>query len=76
MYELNSENLTALGGPMGSSEHTWSNFRKYYSTMELAKEAAEKDYGKKLQWIKTKTGFRTKDLGYVMYHIKELKVEK
>jgi len=75
MFELRSENLTGLGGRMGS-EHTWTNFRKFYSTAELAIEAAEKDYGNKIKWYKNKNGFRSPDLRYVMYHIKEVKVEK
>lgn len=75
MFELESENLTGLGGMMGT-EHTWTNFRKFYSSAELAKEAAEKDLGEKIEWFKTKNGFRSGDLGHVMYHIKEVKVEK
>lgn len=75
MYELESENLTHLGGLMGT-EYTFPNWRKFFSTPELAKAAAEKDYGKPLKWLKTKKGWRTEDLRYVMYHIRKVEVEK
>lgn len=77
MYELESENLTSLGGPMGTEE-TWVNWRKFYHTIGAAKAAAEKDYKgdqKPLKWIKVGSGFRTEDLRYVMYHIGKIKVE-
>jgi hypothetical protein len=75
MFELRSENLTGLGGMMGT-ERTWTNFRKFYSSTELAKDAAEKDLGEKINWKKTTNGFNSGDLGHVMYHIKKVKVEK
>jgi len=75
VFELRSENLTGLGGMMGT-ERTWTNFRKFYSTAELAIEAAEEDYSDEIKWYKMKTGFRSSDLGHVMYHIKEVKLEK
>jgi hypothetical protein len=77
MYELVSENLSGLGGPMGTEE-TWDNWRKFYDTIDAAKIAAEKDYkgGKKpLKWIKEGSDFRTEDLSYVMYHIHKIKIE-
>lgn len=73
MYQLVSENLTNLGGPMGT-EYTFDNFRSQFSTLEKAKHFAESDYGGKIDWIKTKKGVRSKDLGYVMYHIDKLTV--
>lgn len=74
LYELISENLTCVGGPMGS-ERTWQNFRKIFSSLEEAKKHAEKDYENSLDWIKTKEGYRTQDLGHVMYEINILKAE-
>jgi hypothetical protein len=95
-YELVSENLTGLGGPMGT-ERTWDNFRKSFkddldgshgmipvdgSGLAKAKAFAEEDYKKhmkdkkvKFEWIKTDTGFRSPDLGFVMYRINEIKFE-
>lgn len=76
LYELVSENLTGLGGPM-DSEHTWTNWRKYCKDIKQAKELAQKDYGdEKIEWIRTKTGLRSPDLGYVMYHINRIQTEK
>lgn len=74
MYILRSENLTNLGGRMGT-EYTFSNFEKYFNSLSSARKYAEKDYGSKLEWIKEKYGFRTKDLSYVMYHIRKIKTE-
>ena len=71
MYCLISENLTGLGGAMGT-EKTWNNFERFYKTLKKAKAEAVKDYKKPLRWIKTKTGLRTEDLSYVMYHIDKI----
>lgn len=78
-YCLKSENLTHLGGPMGS-EYTTTNFCKYFSSVSKAKDYAEKDYKKtrgqeKIIWIKTKTGIRSPDLLWVMYYIDIVKEE-
>ncbi len=72
MYQLINEDLTNLGGPPGrnhSTEHSMGHFRK----LSKAKEAAEKDYGKKISWKKIKNGYRSPDMDNVMYHIKEIK---
>ena len=74
-YELVSENLTNLGGMMGT-ESTYDNWRKPFTNVKDAKKYAEKDYGKKINWRKSGTDFCSGDLSYVMYHIKELKVVK
>ncbi len=71
LFALESENLTGLGGPMGS-ERTWTNWRKFFKTVSSAKAFAEKDYGKAIQWDKSNC---SGDLRYVMYHIKRVKVE-
>lgn len=84
MVELTSENLTCVGGPMGT-ERTWTNWRKFFNTIEDAKAYAEKDYNKEIQWDKSKGPTRdfvpldltcSGDLGYVMYHIRDVKVER
>jgi len=78
-FELRSENLTNLGGPMGS-EYTYDNWSKSFSTMEKAREAAEKDYKKcrgdeAIVWTGGKKNCRTQDLRFVMYHIREVTVK-
>ena len=75
MYELVSENLSNMGGPMGSEDTTTTNFRKLYKKITAARTAAEKDFGSKLKWTKTKDGERSPDMGFVMYHINKLKTE-
>ncbi len=81
MYELRSENLTHLGGPMGS-EYTYDNWRKHFTKIEFAKEYAEKDYLKKnnnpekIKWVKEYNHIRTQDLGFVMYYITPIKCKK
>jgi|GEM_PF-6944042 hypothetical protein len=74
MVTLTSENLTGLGGPMGS-ERTTTNWRKYFSTPELAMEYAEKDFGEKIPWRTEGVNFHSPDLRYVMYHINHVEVE-
>ena len=84
MFSLTSENLSVLGGPMGK-ERTWNNWTKYFNAVDAAKKFAEKDYGKEIDWSKSKGPTRnlvpidllcSGDLGYVMYHIKEVEVEE
>jgi len=74
MYELINENLSGLGGPMGT-ESTTECSMGHYNELENAKKAAEKDYGKKIKWEKTKKGFRSPDLVYVMYHIRKVVIK-
>ena len=74
MFELVSENLTGLGGRMGT-ERTWTNFRKHFNSAANAKRHAERDYGKPIKWTKTNRGWRSPDLLHVMYHVKPLKTE-
>lgn len=79
MYSLMSENLSGLGGPMGS-EHTTTNWVKYFFTKGNAKVYAERDYKENggtedIKWVRTNNGIRTQDLGFVMYHIDEIVVE-
>ena len=76
MYTLISENLTNLGGPMGS-EYTFDNYRKSFLKLETAINFAEKEYGKEIIWKKDdKTGeLCSGDLSYVMYTIKPIKFE-
>ena len=73
IFQLRSENLTNLGGPMGT-ENTFDNFNKPFQTLESAKAYAEKDYGKPIEWIQEKNYVRSPDLAWVMYHIKEVEV--
>jgi len=82
MYELKSENLTHLGSPMGS-EYTTTNWRKFFTTIDLAKKYAEKDYlsGNKnpetIEWTEESPDhIRSQDLSFVMYHIKTVKCEE
>lgn len=70
MYKAISENLTHLGGLMGT-EYTTYNWTASCSSLKDAKERCEKDYGKPIGWIKTDKGLRSPDLLYVMYYINE-----
>ena len=81
IYMLCSENLTNLGGPMGT-EYTYNNWVKHFDSIEKAKAYALKDYQKetqskdKLKWLGDgEDAVRTEDLRFVMYHIKTVKVE-
>lgn len=76
MYSLTSENLSGLGGSMGT-ERTWANWVKYFNSIKEAKAYAEKDYtgGRDLVWSRTSAGYCSPDLGYVMYWISKIKTE-
>jgi len=70
VYKLVSENLTQLGGRMGT-ERTSTNFTKIFSTVDGAKKYAEKDYGNKIEWKDRKEYITSGDLRYVMYEIRK-----
>lgn len=80
MWVLINEDLTHLGGPMGT-EYTTTRWRKCYNDIDAAKAAAQEDYEPNhfgpLRWIKDgdQGAIRTNDLGYVMYYIKPVKTE-
>lgn len=71
MFLAISENLTNLGGPMGT-ERTYPNWRKYFNTAEAALDYCAEEYGEPLTWINTANGFRSPDLGHVMYRVQKL----
>lgn len=74
-YRLVNEDLTHLGGPMGT-EYTEDRWSKNYATVEQAKQAAEKDYDSPIEWVKERNGgWRSPDLGYVMYRIEPITLE-
>ena len=74
MFQLYSENLTGLGGSMGT-EHTWANYVKFFISVDLAKEYAETGFGNPIKWKKFRDGYKSPDLRYVMYYISKIKVE-
>lgn len=65
MFELTSENLF----------DSVCDFRKYFRKSTNAKEHAEKECGKKIKWTRTRNGWCSPDLGYVMYRIKHIDTE-
>lgn len=82
MYVLIRENLTHLGGPMGT-EYTYADWRKYFTTIEKAKRYAVKDSaaftkatGEALRWRKERRGACSQDCGSHMYFIRPVKVEE
>jgi len=83
IYMAVSENLTGLGGPMGS-ERTIINWQKHFHIISTAKRYCEQNYKEKtkgekyiekLQWYNDGDGFQTQDLGFVRYIIKVIKVK-
>ena len=76
IYMLTSEDLSHLGGPMGS-EYTTTNYVKPFEDLEAAQEYAEKEYKRgKITWTKDKKKAKwcSGDLAFVMYNIEEVKV--
>lgn len=85
IYELESRNLTGLGGSM-DSEHTWRNWNRYFTSIDEAKNFAERDYKSKagdfkdivIEWgLETEFIDKTiiltsQDLRWVMYYIRKI----
>jgi hypothetical protein len=83
-FELKSEDMTHLGGPMGS-DYTKENWHKLFKSLGSAKACAERDYNKQIKGL-TKGyrklcwkedgygGWTTGDLLFVMYTIKRVSV--
>lgn len=82
IFSLRRENLQNLGGPMGS-ESTSTDFIRYFTTVEFAKEHALLDFstGRSLaqpfKW-KSKKGDKcnSEDLGFCMYYIEPIEIVK
>lgn len=80
VYTAIFEDLTHLGGPMGT-EYTTEHTLGVFATIEGAKKACEKHYqqhttrGARLRgWRKDKKSIRTDDLGWAMYHVRPTEV--
>lgn len=84
VYELIYEDLTHLGGPMGS-EYTIRTSMGLFSDPNAAKGAGHNDYmlrtsGKKdrhrdFTWLEKGPGeWRTPDMGFVMYHVEARRI--
>ena len=91
LWQLIYEDLTHLGGPMGT-EYTTESDWGFFTSVKAAKEKAEKYYSsrkgaiyhpEKIEWKqdsyyhngKSCRETRSQDLGYVMFHIRKVKVE-
>jgi hypothetical protein len=74
VWEAIAEDLTKLGGSMGS-EYTTEDSLGLFSLKDTAKKACEKHYKGSLNtWYKTSQKEYTPDLGWVMYHVIKRKV--
>ena len=80
MFQLESENLSGLGGPMGT-ESTSINWVKPFASLGAAKGYAEKDYSRQIGaknakarpvvWVRENSRYvRSEDMSFVMYHIR------
>ena len=74
MYQVIRENLSGLGSPMGTEDTSDSNIG-HFRKITNAKGACEKDYGKDISWRRTNSGWRSPDLGHVMYHIRLIELK-
>lgn len=87
IFSLRRENLTELGGPMGT-ESTSTDFIKYFSKKIYAKQYAKKDLSKnhskkdwQIVWFNnhnenSPNDCHSEDLGFCMYNVNEIKIEK
>jgi len=75
IYQLTSENLQGLGGPMGT-ERTTVNWVKPFESLETAQAYAVNDYegDETIKWTKGSDGWHSQDLRWVMYYIHEVEL--
>lgn len=78
IYEAIYEDLSHLGGPMGT-EYTTEHSLGVFDDPQKAKNACQASYKKEgvktlLKWIKSGENLRTPDLGFVMYHVRIRKI--
>lgn len=77
-YMLEAIDMTEAGGPMGSTR-TPVVMRRYFSSLEGAKNVAEDHYNGSrgpIKWERSSGYITSGDLGYIMYTISSIKVEK
>lgn len=68
-YELTANDLSHLGGPMGT-EYTTISLRRNFNSKQEAKAFAANHYGKPIKWIKqTPNKDYSGDLRYIDYTI-------
>lgn len=77
-YILENEDITNVGGPMGSSTST--RYRKYFKDLANAKSHAVREYVVKtgnpaFKWKRGNGQWSSPDLGYVMYTISKIEWE-
>lgn len=78
IFKLISENMTSLGGPMGT-ERTYINWERHYTDLDAAKAHAEKEYfkdseGGTFKWMREGKNYTSGDLRWVMYTIEPVKI--
>lgn len=83
MFELHAEDLSRLGGPMGT-ETVRTIYRKFFSKITFAKYYAEREYALRghrtteIKWSASHQGrvWTSGDLGFVKYTIRPVEVER
>lgn len=79
MFVLTAEDLTGLGGPMGT-ERTVTVLMEYFKSVDNAKQFALKHYqrnrpGETFKWEKRGSKWTSGDLMFVMYDIEPIKTK-
>lgn len=83
VYRLLAENLTSVGGPMGSDTYELPYFDEFYYSIEAAKKRAETHYSTeygngprvKIKWKREKGGLTSGDLHFVEYTITQIVIK-
>jgi len=77
IYEAIAEDLTNLGGPMGTEE-VYEKWRRLFYQPSAAKEYCEQDYKKyhrsSFKWKKDGQGWSSGDLLFIMYSVRPVKI--
>ena len=74
-WTLEAEDLSHLGGPMGT-EYTTTMFVRNFGTLEEAKTYAIRHYKGPIKWLRERSAWTSGDLLWVEYTITPLRFEE
>lgn len=75
VFALTSEKLVHNYHKFEPREN-YTNFVKFFSSLEKAKNFAEKEYSAKIDWKEEDSRLVSPSLSFVKYYIREIKLEE
>lgn len=76
IFHLEVINQKYLDSKYGNDRSWFKEFDEYFSSLEFAKEAAEKHSGQKIKWVGGKNHKRTDRIGDFSYEIHKISLTK